>query len=81
MASLHDRHRRGDRDSIRHRDSVRHPRHAGPLEVRSVADSAACLDMDVGSGFELKFGKKPFLLFGMMGATLFAIGAVAGLVD
>jgi hypothetical protein len=30
--------------------------------------------------FELKFGKKPLLLFGMMGAGLFAIGTIAGLV-
>ena len=29
--------------------------------------------------FELRFGKKPLLLFGMMGATLFAIGALAGI--
>jgi hypothetical protein len=30
--------------------------------------------------FELRFGKKPLLLFGMMGAGLFAIGALSGLV-
>jgi len=51
----------------------------GPLEVRSVADSGR----RVGHGvvwFELKFGKKPFWLFGMMGATLFAIARLAGLV-
>jgi hypothetical protein len=30
--------------------------------------------------FELRFGKKPLLLFGMLGAALFAIGALAGLV-
>ena len=30
--------------------------------------------------FELRFGKKPLLLFGMLGAALFAIGALAGVV-
>src|SRR5947209_3277846 len=30
--------------------------------------------------FELRFGKKPLLLFGMMGAGLFAIGAISGLI-
>jgi hypothetical protein len=29
--------------------------------------------------FELRFAKKPLLLFGMMGATIFALGALAGL--
>jgi hypothetical protein len=28
----------------------------------------------------LRFGKKPLLLFGMLGAGLFAVGAIAGLV-
>jgi hypothetical protein len=30
--------------------------------------------------FELRFGRKPLLLFGMLGAALFAIGVTAGLV-
>jgi MFS family permease len=30
--------------------------------------------------FELRFGKKPLLLFGMLGAGLFTIGALSGLV-
>jgi hypothetical protein len=30
--------------------------------------------------FELRFGQKPLLLFGMLGAGLFAIGTVAGLI-
>src|SRR5215469_12623786 len=30
--------------------------------------------------FELKFGQKPLLLFGMLGAGLFALGAIAGVV-
>src|SRR5690242_20529053 len=30
--------------------------------------------------FELRFGQKPLLLFGMLGAALFAVGVVAGLV-
>ena len=29
--------------------------------------------------FELRFGKKPLLLFGMAGAALFALGLLAGL--
>jgi glycosyltransferase involved in cell wall biosynthesis len=29
--------------------------------------------------FELRFGKKPLLLFGMVGAALFAIGAISGI--
>jgi hypothetical protein len=29
--------------------------------------------------FELRFGKKPLLAFGMLGAGLFAIGVLAGL--
>jgi hypothetical protein len=28
--------------------------------------------------FELRFGKKPLLLFGMLGAALFALGLLAG---
>jgi hypothetical protein len=30
--------------------------------------------------FELRFGQKPLLLFGMLGAGLFALGVLAGLV-
>jgi hypothetical protein len=30
--------------------------------------------------FELRFGPKPLLLFGMLGLGLFAIGAIAGLI-
>jgi uncharacterized membrane protein YqjE len=30
--------------------------------------------------FELRFGQKPLLLFGMLGAGLFAIGTLAGLI-
>ncbi|MDE3151634.1 MAG: hypothetical protein KGL93_05250, partial [Gemmatimonadota bacterium] len=29
--------------------------------------------------FELRFGKKPLLAFGMLGAALFAVGVLAGL--
>jgi hypothetical protein len=29
--------------------------------------------------FELRFGRKPLLLFGMLGAALFALGVLAGL--
>ena len=30
--------------------------------------------------FELRFGKKPLLLFGMLGAGLFALGFVVGII-
>ena len=30
--------------------------------------------------FELRFGKKPLLLFGMLGAGLFALGFIVGIV-
>lgn len=57
-----------------------YPRHAGKSKFatwRRIPIGA--LDM-VAVWFELRFAKKPLLLFGMMGAALFALGAVAGLV-
>ncbi len=56
-----------------------YPRHAGRSKFGLSRIPVGVLDM-VSVWFELKFGKKPFLLFGMMGAALFAIGAVAGIV-
>jgi hypothetical protein len=56
-----------------------YPRHAGKSKFASWRRiPVGVLDM-LAVWFELRFGKKPLLLFGMMGASLFAIGALAGL--
>jgi len=57
-----------------------YPRHAGKSKFASWRRiPIGVLDM-LAVWFELRFGKKPLLLFGMLGAALFAVGAVAGLV-
>jgi glycosyltransferase involved in cell wall biosynthesis len=57
-----------------------YPRHAGKSKFASWRRiPIGVLDM-LAVWFELRFGKKPLLLFGMMGAGLFALGAVAGVV-
>jgi glycosyltransferase involved in cell wall biosynthesis len=57
-----------------------YPRHAGKSKFGSWRRiPIGVLDM-LAVWFELRFGKKPLLLFGMLGAMLFAVGAVAGLV-
>jgi glycosyltransferase involved in cell wall biosynthesis len=56
-----------------------YPRHAGKSKFGLSRIPVGVLDM-LSVWFELKFGKKPLLLFGMMGAGLFAIGTIAGLV-
>lgn len=55
-----------------------YPRHAGKSKFGLSRIPIGILDM-LSVWFELKFGKKPLLLFGMMGAGLFAIGLLAGL--
>jgi hypothetical protein len=56
-----------------------YPRHAGKSKFASWRRiPVGVLDM-LAVWFELRFGKKPLLLFGMMGASLFALGALAGL--
>ena len=55
-----------------------YPRHAGRSKFGLSRIPIGVLDM-LSVWFELKFGKKPLLLFGMMGAGLFAIGALSGL--
>jgi hypothetical protein len=55
-----------------------YPRHAGRSKFGLSRIPIGVLDM-LSVWFELKFGKKPLLLFGMMGAGLFAIGVLAGL--
>jgi glycosyltransferase involved in cell wall biosynthesis len=56
-----------------------YPRHAGKSKFGLSRIPVGVLDM-VSVWFELKFGKKPFLLFGMLGAAIFSIGLLAGVV-
>jgi hypothetical protein len=56
-----------------------HPRHAGRSKFGIGRIPIGVLDM-LSVWFELRFSKKPLLLFGMMGAALFALGVVAGVV-
>jgi len=56
-----------------------YPRHAGKSKFGLSRIPIGVLDM-VSVWFELKFGKKPFLLFGMVGGAIFSIGLIAGVV-
>ena len=57
-----------------------YPRHAGKSKFATWHRiPIGVLDM-LAVWFELRFGQKPLLLFGVLGAALFAIGALAGLV-
>jgi hypothetical protein len=57
-----------------------YPRHAGHSKFATWHRiPIGILDM-LAVWFELRFGQKPLLLFGMLGAGLFAIGALSGLV-
>ena len=56
-----------------------YPRHAGKSKFGLSRIPVGVLDM-LSVWFELRFGKKPLLLFGMLGAALFTIGALSGLV-
>lgn len=56
-----------------------YPRHAGRSKFGISRIPVGVLDM-LSVWFELKFGKKPLLLFGMLGAGLFAIGLLAGII-
>ena len=56
-----------------------YPRHAGHSKFGLSRIPIGMLDM-LSVWFELKFGEKPLLLFGMMGAALFAVSTVAGIV-
>ena len=57
-----------------------YPRHAGKSKFATWHRiPIGVLDM-LAVWFELKFGQKPLLLFGMLGAGLFAIGALAGFI-
>ena len=55
-----------------------YPRHAGRSKFGLSRIPVGVLDM-LAVWFELRFGKKPLLLFGMVGAALFALGFFAGL--
>jgi glycosyltransferase involved in cell wall biosynthesis len=55
-----------------------YPRHAGKSKFGLSRIPIGVLDM-LAVWFELRFAQKPLLLFGMLGAGLFAVGVVAGL--
>ncbi len=55
-----------------------YPRHAGKSKFGLNRIPVGVLDM-LAVWFELRFAKKPLLLFGMMGATLFFLGVVLGI--
>jgi glycosyltransferase involved in cell wall biosynthesis len=56
-----------------------YPRHAGRSKFGIGRIPIGVLDM-LSVWFELRFGKKPLLGFGMMGAGLFLLGVLAGIV-
>lgn len=56
-----------------------YPRHAGKSKFGLSRIPIGVLDM-LSVWFELRFGQKPLLAFGMLGAGLFALGVLAGLV-
>jgi len=55
-----------------------YPRNAGRSKFGLSRIPVGVIDM-LAVWFELRFGRKPLLLFGMLGAGLFALGTVAGL--
>ena len=55
-----------------------YPRHTGQSKFGLGRIPVGVLDM-LSVWFELRFGQKPLLLFGMLGAALFSIGVLAGL--
>jgi glycosyltransferase involved in cell wall biosynthesis len=56
-----------------------YPRHAGRSKFGLSRIPVGVLDM-LSVWFELRFGKKPLLLFGMLGAGLFLLGFLTGVV-
>jgi len=56
-----------------------YPRHSGKSKFGIGRIPVGMLDM-VSVWFELRFGPKPFLLFGMLGLALFAIGFLGGVI-
>jgi glycosyltransferase involved in cell wall biosynthesis len=57
-----------------------YPRHAGTSKFGIGRIPIGVLDM-LSVWFELKFAQKPLLAFGMLGAALFAIGFLAGVIS
>jgi hypothetical protein len=55
-----------------------YPRHAGKSKFGISRIPIGVLDM-LAVWFELRFGRKPLLAFGMLGAALFAVGLLAGI--
>ncbi len=55
-----------------------YPRHAGKSKFGITRIPIGVLDM-LSVWFELRFGRKPLLLFGSLGAGLFALGVLVGL--
>jgi glycosyltransferase involved in cell wall biosynthesis len=55
-----------------------YPRHAGKSKFGLSRIPVGMLDM-LAVWFELRFGQKPLLAFGMLGAGLFAIGLLSGI--
>jgi glycosyltransferase involved in cell wall biosynthesis len=56
-----------------------YPRNAGRSKFGIGRIPVGVLDM-LSVWFELRFGKKPLLLFGMLGVALFALGVLAGVI-
>jgi glycosyltransferase involved in cell wall biosynthesis len=56
-----------------------YPRHAGQSKFGIARIPVGVLDM-LAVWFELRFARKPLLLFGMLGAALFVVGVVVGIV-
>jgi glycosyl transferase family 2 len=56
-----------------------YPRHAGRSKFGVSRIPVGVLDM-LSVWFELRFAQKPLLLFGMLGAALFALGVLSGLI-
>ncbi|GAC1516886.1 MAG: glycosyltransferase family 2 protein [Gemmatimonadaceae bacterium] len=55
-----------------------YPRHAGRSKFGMRRIPVGVIDM-LSVWFELRFGEKPLLAFGMLGAALFAIGVLSGM--
>jgi glycosyltransferase involved in cell wall biosynthesis len=56
-----------------------YPRHAGQSKFGIGRIPVGLLDM-LAVWFELRFARKPLLLFGMMGAGLFIVGVIVGII-
>src|SRR5438034_9618067 len=55
-----------------------YPRHSGKSKFGIGRIPVGVLDL-VSVGFQLRFGRKPMLFFGVAGAVLFLLGSVVGL--